>query len=129
LQLRPRDLMRIGQLVLQNGTGERIQVISEDWLTQALYPSVIFNLVPDIGLRTDYGFLWWLPKSIHPESRKVLQSYAAAGWGGQYLIIYPEQEIVIVMTGGNHDTEDASAQWHNDYSLPAMVVESHVSLL
>ena len=124
LRVRPRDFLRIGQLVLQNGTWEGTQVIPEEWLIQALYPSVSLDLVPDIGFRTDYGFLWWLPSVIHPESQTVLRSYGAAGWGGQYLIVYPEQELVVVMTGGNYETEDASAQWHNDYFLPAIVVDS-----
>ena len=124
LKLRPRDFLRIGHLVLQDGIWEGTQVIPEEWLTQVLVPSVILDLVPDIGFRTDYGFQWWLPKIIHPESQEVLEPYAAAGWGGQYLIIYPEQELVVVMTGGNYETEDASAEWHNDYFLPAIVVEA-----
>jgi CubicO group peptidase (beta-lactamase class C family) len=124
LKLRPRDFLRIGQLVLQNGTWEGTQVIPEEWLIQALYPSVSLDLVPDIGFRTDYGFLWWLPSVIHPESQTVLRLYAAAGWGGQYLIIYPEQEIIIVMTGGNYEIDGVCAQWHNEYLLPAIAVES-----
>jgi CubicO group peptidase (beta-lactamase class C family) len=124
LKLRPRDFLRIGQLVLRNGIWGGTQVIPEAWLTQALYPSVSLDVAPDIGFRTDYGFLWWLPSVMHPESQTVLRPYGAAGWGGQYLIVYPEQEIVVVMTGGNYETEDASAQWHNDYFLPAIVVGS-----
>ena len=124
LQLRPRDLLKVGQLILQNGMWEDTQIVSEDWLKQTFYRSVYIDFDTDFGFHTDYGFQWWLPRISHPGTREVLEPYVAAGWGGQYLIIYPEQELIIVMTGGNYETEDVAPAWHDAYFLPAIMLES-----
>ena len=52
------ELVKIGQLVLNNGSWNNYQLISKDWISQMLQPSQPF--VPDCGL------LWWLiPETIH----------------------------------------------------------------
>ncbi len=116
LMLRPRDLLRIGQLILQNGIWEDTQIVSQEWLKQTFSPSAF------VDESWDYSFLWVLPRIIHPKSQNVLEPYLAGGFGGQYLIVYPEQNFVIVMTGGNYKTEDASAAWHDDFFLPALML-------
>jgi CubicO group peptidase (beta-lactamase class C family) len=123
LKLLPRNLLKIGQLILQKGVWKGRQIISEEWLTQSLYPSVHINFETDFGFYMDYGFQWWLPGIIHPGTQKVLEPYLAAGWGGQYLIIYPEQELIIVATGGNYETEDLFHKWHNDFFLHALILK------
>jgi CubicO group peptidase (beta-lactamase class C family) len=117
LKLRPRDLLKIGYLILQNGIWEDKQIISEEWLKQVFYPSAFTDE------SWDYGFQWVLPRIIHPRTQKVLESYLAGGFGGQYLIVYPEQNCIVVMTGGSYKSEDSSAAWHDDYFLPALMVK------
>lgn len=123
LKLLPRDLLKIGQLVLQEGVWKGKQIISEEWLMQSFYHSVHINFETDFGFNMNYGFQWWLPGIIHPGTQKVLEPYLAAGWGGQYLIIYPEQELIIVTTGGNYETEDQFPAWHDDFFLPALMLK------
>jgi len=123
LYLRPRDLLRIGQLILQRGVWGGSRIISEEWLEQSFNRSVSLELEPDLGFQTDYGFHWWLPRVLHAESETILEPYVAAGWGGQYLMIYPERELILVMTGGSYQAEDASAEWHEDFFLRAMVID------
>ena len=118
LTLLPRDLLKIGQLILQNGMWEDRQIITEDWLKQVFYRSVSVD-----EWNMDYGFLWLLPKLIHPGTQEVLEPYSAGGRGGQWLGIYPDQNCIIVMTGGNYNSDDSSAAWHDDYLLPALVVK------
>jgi CubicO group peptidase (beta-lactamase class C family) len=118
IKLLLRDLLKIGQLILQNGIWEDKQIISEEWLKQVFYPSVSVD-----EWNVDYGFQWLLPKLIHPELQEALEPYAAGGRGGQGLIVYPEQDCIVVMTGGNYKSEDSSAAWHEDYFLPALMVK------
>ena len=117
IDLLPRDLLRIGQLIMQNGMWENKQIISEEWLRLMLNPSVTID-----DWQVDYGFQWWLPGVIDPSTQKLLKPYMAGGRGGQWLMVYPEQNFILVMTGGNYDSDDASYAWHDDYFLPALKV-------
>jgi CubicO group peptidase (beta-lactamase class C family) len=116
LKLRPRDLLKIGQLILQNGIWNEKQIVSPEWLRQTFSPSAF------VDKSWDYGFLWVLPRISHPRNQTDLEPYLAGGFGGQYLIVYPEQEFAVVMTGGNYKTEDVSTAWHDRFLLPAMIL-------
>ena len=119
LRLTPRDVLKIGQLVLQNGIWKGRPIVSQLWLSQALHPQVAFS--PNI----DYGFLWWLPTELHPGTQVALHPYVAGGTGGQWLFVYPEQDLVIVTTGGSYSTDDDTCiRWLQDYLLAAMTVHS-----
>lgn len=91
LHLRPRDMMKIGQLVLNRGSWSGTRVISEEWLNESFEP----------GWRVDdvfsYGYLWWL--SEVNGSPVIL----ASGWGSQFIAVIPDARLVIVTTGGNDD--------------------------
>ena len=159
LAIEPRDLARIGQLVLNRGRFQGEQLISEDWLAESLTPSAAF---------AGHGWLWWLDfedmafdvdeanldalrqagvsaafvDQLHPliGHWPDVQSYAAAlretlgpgyakllskhlgsagvdipdvtpgrlrsasanGWLGQYLVIYPDLELVGVRMVSGH---------------------------
>jgi CubicO group peptidase (beta-lactamase class C family) len=54
LRMRPRDLAKIGQLVLNRGTWDGVHVVSEAWLKTSHYPHAA------IGKGTHYGYQWWL---------------------------------------------------------------------
>ncbi len=75
-----RDLARFGQLYLQKGMWQGKQVISEDWISASTYSH---SVIPNGG----YGYMWW----IRPDG-----SYYAAGYHGQYVLILPKEEMVIV---------------------------------
>lgn len=80
LETTPRDLARIGILMLQRGSWNGEQVVSEDWVRQSTTPSQELN--------DRYGYLWWL----HPEER----GYAGHGHLDTHLHVYPELDLVIV---------------------------------
>jgi CubicO group peptidase (beta-lactamase class C family) len=118
IDLLPRDLLKIGQLIMQNGMWEDKQIISMEWLSKAFYPSLSID-----EWNLDYGFQWWLPRVTFPETEELLEPYVAGGLGGQWLMVYPKQDCVLVMTGGNYNTDDESYEWHDDYFLPALRVK------
>ena len=93
LRLRPRDLAKIGQLVLDDGTWDGSQTVPSEWLAQSMTPRVRVND------RIEYGYQWWLGKR-----RSNGQPWMAAlGNGGQCLFIVPSLELVVVITAGNYN--------------------------
>lgn len=98
LRLRPRDLARIGQMVLNGGRWEGQQVVPRDWLAQSFEGHVIVNE------RTRYGYQWWLSPAKAAGPRQI----AAMGNGGQRLFIVPELDLVIVVTAGNYNKRQAA---------------------
>lgn len=89
LYLTPRDLARIGKLVLQRGRWEGRQVISEAWIALSTSRQTEMS-EEDTRAGFDYGFYWWRV----PE----LGAFTANGHGGQYIFVVPPKELVIVLT-------------------------------
>ena len=82
LYLKPRDLARLGQLVLNGGEWEGVQLVPKQWIIDATNEYVSFD---DGG----YGYYWWVRDF----------GSMAYGEGGQTIYIVPENDIVVVMTG------------------------------
>jgi CubicO group peptidase (beta-lactamase class C family) len=102
LHLRPLDMAKIGQLVLDGGRWQGEQVISEEWVAESTAPSV--NVA---GGSQGYGYLWWrLSAPLDAGPYPVLN---ASGWGSQIIHIVPALNTVVVTTGGNHFTSKAFA--------------------
>ena len=83
LRLRPADLLKIGQLYLDNGEWKDQQVVPADWVAASVAASTATET---------YGFLWWLEKTPSGES-----AYAARGFGGQLVLVVPDQRLVVVV--------------------------------
>lgn len=80
----PRELAKVAQCVCNNGMWNGVQVIPEDWLADMLTPWV---QNPD---KLDFGYFWWIN-----EERNVVYMH---GHGGQFAIVYPTKNLVVVMT-------------------------------
>ncbi|MEV4290246.1 serine hydrolase [Nonomuraea bangladeshensis] len=92
LRLRPVDLAAVGQLVLDGGRG----IVPGGWLREALR-----SRVPIDGSFT-YGYQWYV---VDEERRRV----QGRGNGGQLLVVEPEEELVVAVTGGNYDQDSAGS--------------------
>ena len=94
--LKAKDLAKIGQLILDHGSYDGNQIISNNWVTQSITPKSSPNE------EESYGYLWWLREDLGG-------LIEAQGRGGQRLIILPEKDIVIVMFGTGFDTGSVGA--------------------
>lgn len=94
LRLRPRDLAKIGQLVLQRGTWNGAKLVPASWIDAAMTPRIN---VPGFN-SIFYGYFLWLGRSL-VEQRDVRWA-AAVGLGGQRLFIVPELDLVVVVNAG-----------------------------
>jgi CubicO group peptidase (beta-lactamase class C family) len=91
LYLAPRDLARIGLLILHRGVWEARQIVPADWIKQSVTPAIS---VGEDGW--EYGFQWWLMP--YGKSKEKL-AWGAHGFGGQMMIIVPEYDLIAVFTG------------------------------
>jgi len=97
LRLRPRDMAKIGLLFLDQGMWKGHRVVSPEWVRSATG-----RLVGPDGPHAwadGYGYGWWhwdltAPGKVHP-------AFMAAGWGGQWIVVLPEDDMVFVTTGGS----------------------------
>jgi CubicO group peptidase (beta-lactamase class C family) len=101
IQLRPRDMARIGQLALQRGMWNGTQLVSSAWIDASTAAHGAFDSGPADG----YGYLWW--RSADPRGIATVQTFYANGAGGQFIFVTPELDLVAVMTGENYGNDTA----------------------
>ena len=99
LALRPRDMAKIGYLVLNGGRWQGKQIVSEKWIKDSTRQQVGAGQLPTWFLADGYGYQWWLG-SLHVHGQ-VVESYSARGRGGQFIIMFPTLQMVAVFTGWN----------------------------
>ena len=82
LTLTLRDMVKLGQLYLQDGYSGDNQILSSEWIQEATSPQISTGS-PSLP---NYGYLWWL----FPE-----EGYLAYGYGGQFIAVFPERNLVV----------------------------------
>jgi CubicO group peptidase (beta-lactamase class C family) len=103
LRLRPRDMAKIGQLVLAGGRWAGRQIVSRDWIDA----STTWKLKATDG--QSYGYLWWGGGIKFPW-------IGALGRGGQSIRIVPSLDLVVAVTAG----------YYQDYSPEAFQMQYSV---
>jgi CubicO group peptidase (beta-lactamase class C family) len=108
LRLRPRDMAKIGQLVLAGGRWNDRQIVSEAWIGTST--ALKLKATDD----QSYGYLWWLGRTrLHGRD---IQWIGALGRGGQSIRIVPELDLVVAVTAGYY--QDYSPQaFHLQYGI------------
>lgn len=119
LYLRPRDMAKIGKMYLDGGVWNGTRVVSEEWVTESTQEALgmVASDSPLPDLDPTYGFLWWRGTFSTGDT----ETYFAAGWGGQFIFVFPESKMVMVITAGDFEDRDYDAllQIVNQYVLPA----------
>jgi CubicO group peptidase (beta-lactamase class C family) len=88
LRVTARTMMKIGQMFLDGGIYEGTRIVSEDWVTQSTTPHLSTqNVTPFVS---DYGYLWWIGRQAGQDF------YLANGYGGQFIAVVPELNLVVV---------------------------------
>ena len=100
LYLRPRDMAKVGQMMLQGGVWDGKQVVSAQWVKESTDASI--QVPEDYGpgfQNTGYGYLWWRGTFAKGNT----EAFYSAGYGGQFIFVMPGINTVVVMTGSNFD--------------------------
>jgi CubicO group peptidase (beta-lactamase class C family) len=115
MSLRPRDMLKFGQLYANGGRFEDQQLVPEDWITASWQPT---GSSPWNG--HGYGYLWWMRRWGGE------RAYFAWGYGGQFIVVVPRLDLVIVATSSLRARERGHTRrmWRffDRYAVPAFKV-------
>jgi len=105
-----RDAAKFGQLYLDGGRWRGRQMIPEAWVEESVQTQ--YSRVGNSG---SYGYQWWL----RPFGAGNYDTYYAMGFGGQFVFVVPELDLVTVIT--SRFRQDTYAPWpyFTDYVLAA----------
>ena len=116
LMLCPRDMAKFGLLYLNHGEWNDTQLISPEWVDESTARHVNVNFLGSTG----YGYQWWIAE-FNFDGMKIEVPYAM-GYGGQYIFVIKDLNMVVVFTGGGGGNEYAYSQVFEimtEYILPA----------
>lgn len=102
LRMLPHDMAKIGYLMLRNGQWEGEQIIPARWVAESTRKHL------PATLQDGYGYQWWVDDSGF---------YMALGYGGQFIFVVPEENLVVVFT---------SELPENDFYVPQMLLEGYI---
>ncbi|MCB2204823.1 beta-lactamase family protein [bacterium] len=125
LHLRPRDMAKIGLLVLNNGAWQGKPLIPSAWIRESTTPHVRES---DFF---DYGYQWWCRSkdNKHWWERSATRTteeprlVTALGAGGQYIMVLRDLDMVVVTTASDYHSG------HIARSKIPMVIEAIVPAL
>ncbi len=104
LNMRPRDMAKIGSLILNQGNWKNVQVVPTNWINASTQTQVI---LPETFTADSYGYYWWI-RDFQVNETKTTQAIYAAGYGGQMIFVLPEYDTVIVFTAGNFNGQNTN---------------------
>ena len=89
LFINTEDHARFGLLFLNEGNWNGKQLISTSWIKKAIAPS---------PAQLNYGYMWWLNKKGTSRYWEGVPEnvYYAAGFGGNFIVIIPDEAMIIV---------------------------------
>ena len=98
-----RDFARFGLLYLRDGIWDGTRGLPEGWVDHARTPTP--NVPPEEPM--GYGGQWWV-ELAGPGS------FSANGYDGQYIVIVPEKDLILVRHGMSEARKDNVRTWLAD---------------
>ncbi|WP_340113066.1 serine hydrolase domain-containing protein [Maribellus mangrovi] len=118
LKLTPRDMVKVGAMMLNKGKWNGQRIVSEEWVSKCATPYAGNTgiKVPgeDLG-NVGYAYTWWTK-----QSGKYGEMFFALGWGGQKIMVIPDLNAVVVFTGANFQRKVKQYKILDKYILPAI---------
>ena len=99
LNLRSRDLVKLGQLYLDGGVWNGKRIITANWVARSISPHA--HARED----TDYGYLLWL-QTFHSGGHDF-KCFAMYGTGGNKVYVFPQEKLVVAVTTTNFQVPGA----------------------
>ena len=99
MRLSARDLARFGQLYLNGGAWLGRRILDRDWIAESTRSH------SPLGGGRGYGYLWWTAEPHAPGDALSVDTaiYYASGYGGQYIVVVPDLDAVVVHQAANVD--------------------------
>lgn len=105
INLRGVDMIKIGRMMLNAGTYNGTQIVSNDWVTEST--DLISNTNWAVLYGHGYGYLWW----IGFDNATGISFFFANGYGGQFIINIPEYNTVIAAATRWSGVANANNNW------------------
>lgn len=112
VMLRPRDMLKLGQLVIDEGQWHGKQLVDPAWLKESTKPALPTGLPGN-----KYSYFWWNTAYLH--KGKTYPAVNALGYGGQEIIIVKDLDLVVVKTANNFHTHSLIGKIMAENILPA----------
>ena len=116
LLLRPRDMAKIGHLILNAGQWKGKQIVSKKWVREST------RGIMATGRGYLYGYQW--RSGTIRKGRQEVEGFWASGMGGQKIYVIPKLDLVVVMTSqiyNNISGHDRNESILSSYILPAVL--------
>jgi len=111
LNIRPRDMAKYGQLYLNQGKWQGRQLVPSKWVAESVREHT------RIDDTQTYGYLWW--RRAFEVKGRTIETFFAAGNGGQTIWVFPSLDMVVVMTSTAYGTRHGNRQ-------PAQILEDYL---
>jgi len=106
MRMKPLDMAKIGFLYLNKGVWEGKQVVSSSWVEASTREHIKSGTLSD-----GYGYQWWVDEDGY---------FMALGYSGQYIVVLPQQDMVVVFTSALHSFNFFIPEMFlRDYIIPA----------
>ena len=116
LRLRTEDLAKFGQLLLQEGTWNKKQLLPKEWVREATSFKIETpppqNKLPKELSDGSQGYCYQMWRGRNNTVR-------LDGMAGQYVVLIPDKDAIVVMTANARNTQDQLNYMHN-YLIPAI---------
>ena len=118
--MRPRDLLKIGQLYLNGGVWNGKRIVSQSWVDVSTAKQMEWPYQNENVSAGRDGFAWHL-NSLKSSNGHVYREYEANGNGGQLLMVLPELDMVVVFTAGNFQGGGVWGRFRDDLVPNAII--------
>jgi CubicO group peptidase (beta-lactamase class C family) len=112
----PRQMVTIGELYLRRGTAGGRQIVPAAWVETSCLPRGQSRFNPD----QRYGYGWWI------RSFAGHDSCFAWGFGGQYIFVFRDLDLVVVTTSTPDVSDDRRDHRRGIFGVVEQLVIPHV---
>ena len=129
--MRPRDVLKIGAAYANGGTWNGARIATPEWIAESTSSRIPITpattgMSAEEFANTSFGgeaaYEWRLDDVEAGGTRYA--TFEASGNGGQLLIVVPELDLVVVLTGGNYMQGGVWGRWRDEivggHIIPAM---------
>lgn len=109
LFLTATDLAKFGELYRNQGLWNDAQIIPASWVDASIQK--YYDTPAGPSSMSGYGYQWWM---------NPFGGYSARGFGGQFLYVVPESDLVVVILGSMYSTFFEPDRLMSKFILPAI---------
>lgn len=113
---RPRDLLKIGYLYLNQGVWDGDTIINPDFVSISTVP----HTEGGSPHYEEYGYNWWITEN------NDYHAFFAGGYGGQFIYVVPDLDLVVAITSQTNKHREKARYLINSHVVPAITAISTI---